>query len=131
MSPRIPRARRRSIFSAFYVDDDHIGGVLELLDNAMQWKVFDHHQADGDKDFNQPTVPRCRASSASGTMRLATRSRRTPGKSSNLLAQMVPMLADMDDEDLRQLPWKIRRHLEQQAGHQSIAKDQTRAADIP
>src|SRR5690242_15283230 len=40
-----------------HVDDDHIAGVLELLDNAMAWKVFKHHKASGDNDFNQPDVP--------------------------------------------------------------------------
>lgn len=40
-----------------HIDRDHIGGALELLDLAMQWKVYDHHQSAGDV-VERPDLPR-------------------------------------------------------------------------
>jgi metallo-beta-lactamase superfamily protein len=40
-----------------HVDEDHISGVLQLLNDEAEWRVFDHHAADGD-DFDPPDRPR-------------------------------------------------------------------------
>jgi beta-lactamase superfamily II metal-dependent hydrolase len=39
-----------------HVDMDHIGGVLTLLQNAVEWRVFDAHG--GAAGFGRPDVPR-------------------------------------------------------------------------
>jgi glyoxylase-like metal-dependent hydrolase (beta-lactamase superfamily II) len=40
-----------------HIDADHIGGVVQLLQDAVEWKVHDHHVAQGD-DFDPPDRPR-------------------------------------------------------------------------
>jgi L-ascorbate metabolism protein UlaG (beta-lactamase superfamily) len=40
-----------------HIDQDHISGVLALLQDALAWKVFRHHAARGDTDVRRPTVP--------------------------------------------------------------------------
>ena len=40
-----------------HIDEDHIGGIVELLDLLVQWKVFDYHVSKGDKPA-EPALPR-------------------------------------------------------------------------
>ena len=40
-----------------HIDNDHINGVLQLLEDEAEWRVFDLHQANGDP-VRRPKVPR-------------------------------------------------------------------------
>lgn len=40
-----------------HIDNDHISGVLQLLEDEVEWRVYDHHQASGDP-IAKPKVPR-------------------------------------------------------------------------
>jgi Metallo-beta-lactamase superfamily len=40
-----------------HIDNDHISGVLQLLEDEAEWRVFDFHEASGDP-VRQPRVPR-------------------------------------------------------------------------
>lgn len=40
-----------------HVDNDHISGVLQLLEDEVEWRVFDHHNANGNS-VAKPKVPR-------------------------------------------------------------------------
>src|SRR5262245_42352221 len=84
-----------------HVDDDHIGGILELLDNAMAWKVFDHHHANGDDDFNEPDVPRMPQIKRMWHNAFHDQIGENAGEIADMLAAMVPLLADVDDAALR------------------------------
>ena len=41
-----------------HIDDDHIGGILKMLDDLMAWRVHDHHKKIGNTAVKAPTVPR-------------------------------------------------------------------------
>jgi beta-lactamase superfamily II metal-dependent hydrolase len=41
-----------------HIDQDHIGGVLKLLEAETKWRVYDHHQNAGDNDFRPPKEAR-------------------------------------------------------------------------
>jgi hypothetical protein len=84
-----------------HVDDDHIGGVLELLDNAMAWKVFRHHQAAGDDEFNKPDVPEPPKIKRIWHNAFHDQIGQNAGEISDMLAAMVPILADVDDHQLQ------------------------------
>lgn len=45
-----------------HIDDDHIGGVLALLEAALDWRVYDYHAANGDapREPEAPRVPEIR-----------------------------------------------------------------------
>jgi Metallo-beta-lactamase superfamily len=40
-----------------HIDNDHISGILQLLEDEAEWRVFDLHEQDGDP-IRQPKVPR-------------------------------------------------------------------------
>lgn len=40
-----------------HIDQDHISGVLQLLEDEATWRAFDHHERRGDA-VKRPTVPR-------------------------------------------------------------------------
>ncbi len=40
-----------------HIDNDHISGVLQLLEDEVAWRVFDHHQQRG-RPVRPPRVPR-------------------------------------------------------------------------
>ena len=41
-----------------HIDRDHIGGVLQLLDDLVAWRVHEHHLAAGNASHRAPDVPR-------------------------------------------------------------------------
>ncbi|MBN1608645.1 MAG: MBL fold metallo-hydrolase [Polyangiaceae bacterium] len=41
-----------------HIDDDHIGGVLELFENLVAWRVHDYQSKSGNKKHRAPRVPR-------------------------------------------------------------------------
>lgn len=54
------RKKKRKIDFAYvsHIDNDHITGVLQLLQDEVEWRVFDHHKAAGHKGIKKPKVPR-------------------------------------------------------------------------
>ena len=40
------------------LDSDHIGGVLRLLEDELDWRIYDHHQARGDNSVKKPDAAR-------------------------------------------------------------------------
>ncbi len=40
-----------------HIDQDHISGVLQLLEDELEWRLFDHHQANG-TPIRKPKIPR-------------------------------------------------------------------------
>ena len=41
-----------------HIDQDHIQGIEQLLKDALEWRVFDHHQNNNDNDVRPPRFPR-------------------------------------------------------------------------
>jgi len=41
-----------------HIDEDHISGILEMMEDAVAWKRFDFQRASGNQDFDQPDFPR-------------------------------------------------------------------------
>jgi hypothetical protein len=54
---RLPAGGALDVVYVSHIDEDHIGGVLGLLDNAFDWKVFHLHKQAGDTTFKAPTSP--------------------------------------------------------------------------
>lgn len=49
---------RLDLVCVSHIDQDHIEGILGLLDLAVEWKVFDFQQDSGNVDYPQPTAAR-------------------------------------------------------------------------
>ncbi len=41
-----------------HIDSDHISGILQLMDDVLDWRVYDFQQAQGNKKFKKPKFPR-------------------------------------------------------------------------
>jgi hypothetical protein len=40
-----------------HIDQDHISGVVQLLEDELEWRLFDHHERNG-TPINEPDFPR-------------------------------------------------------------------------
>ena len=41
-----------------HIDSDHISGVLQLLEDEVQWRVFEYQQSAGNPAAQEPAIPR-------------------------------------------------------------------------
>ena len=41
-----------------HIDQDHIGGILQLMDDSIAWRVFDYQVSTGNTTYRQPKFPR-------------------------------------------------------------------------
>jgi hypothetical protein len=85
-----------------HVDDDHIAGVLKLLNDAFEWKIFQAHKDSGDDDFKQPKVPKPPKIKRIWHNAFHTQVDDNKGEIADMLAAMVPILADVDDAELQE-----------------------------
>ena len=76
-----------------HIDQDHISGVLQLLEDLLEWRIFEHHQSRGDTEIRPPDIPR--PPNIGGLWHnsfrdLITRNR---GRIEDILAASVPVLS--------------------------------------
>jgi beta-lactamase superfamily II metal-dependent hydrolase len=85
-----------------HIDSDHIGGIAVLLDLAVQWRVFDHHAAQGDpsREPDLPRPPEIRALWHNAFRDLITAN---AGSIESLLAASAPLLQASSDPALAHL----------------------------
>lgn len=50
--------RPLSLVYVSHVDNDHISGVLQLLQDEADWRVYEHHNKKKNNPVTKPTVPR-------------------------------------------------------------------------
>jgi beta-lactamase superfamily II metal-dependent hydrolase len=53
---RAGKNRKIDVVYVSHIDDDHIGGVLRMLDDAVDWRIYEHKRANGAK-VKAPTSP--------------------------------------------------------------------------
>lgn len=42
-----------------HIDEDHIAGILQMMDDAVAWRIYDYQRSDGgNANFPEPKVPR-------------------------------------------------------------------------
>ncbi|MDR7297840.1 beta-lactamase superfamily II metal-dependent hydrolase [Pelomonas aquatica] len=82
-----------------HIDSDHIGGVALLLDLAVQWKVFDFHQRNGDPSA-EPTLPRPPAIKTIWHNAFRDLITSNAGRIESLLAASAPLLQASRDPGL-------------------------------
>jgi len=51
-------ARPLDVVYVSHIDDDHIAGVLKMMDDLVEWRVFDHQKKTGNPAAKQPVVAR-------------------------------------------------------------------------
>ena len=99
-------ANRGGTLDAVYVshiDDDHIAGVLKLLRDTMEWKVFDFHVGNGNNGVRKPKVPRPPPIKRLWHNAFHDVLKKNEGDIETLLTAMAPMLSSTDDADLAKI----------------------------
>jgi len=100
VAPQLSEERELDLVYVSHVDDDHILGILKLLDDIWAWRIFKHHREQGDDDVREPKVPKPPA-----IKRIWNNAFRdqvdNAGEVQDLLAVMVPILSQVDDVELQ------------------------------
>ncbi|MEE8105936.1 MAG: MBL fold metallo-hydrolase, partial [Planctomycetota bacterium] len=62
VAPFLGRMRKRKekldLVYVSHVDQDHISGVLKMMDDEIEWRVHDFQKKSGNAAHKKPTVPR-------------------------------------------------------------------------
>lgn len=74
-----------------HIDQDHISGVLQLLQDALDWKVYDFHQNNGDTSVRKPKLPQPPAIGGLWHNAFRDQVEDNEGKIGDLLAASVPV----------------------------------------
>lgn len=54
ISPSLSRLERLDLLCVSHIDQDHIAGVLRLVEDLIDWRVFDFQRAGGNPSFPRP-----------------------------------------------------------------------------
>jgi beta-lactamase superfamily II metal-dependent hydrolase len=79
-----------------HIDNDHITGVLQLLQDELEWRIFEHHRKKRSGGAKKPSVPR--PPKIGGLWHNAFRDqvgRRSAGRVENALGAAAPVLLGM------------------------------------
>jgi ribonuclease BN (tRNA processing enzyme) len=55
---KIPKKEKIDVVYVSHIDSDHISGILEMMNNAVAWKVHDYQRKNVDSGHKPPEVPR-------------------------------------------------------------------------
>lgn len=106
VSPQLGKLQRAGkaidLIYVSHIDQDHIGGVLELLDDEAAWRVFDFQEAGGNPSAKPPKV--ARPPTVGGIWHNAFHEQltRNAGPVEEALAAMAPVLAGSDVAAIRE-----------------------------
>ena len=75
-----------------HIDQDHIGGVLRLLKDSLDWKVYDYHQEKNDSDIRKPQSPRPPKIGGLWHNSFSDQVDKNEGEISDLLAASAPVM---------------------------------------
>lgn len=90
-----------------HIDQDHISGILQLLEDKLEWRVFDHHRSRGDTNVREPRFPRPPEIGGiwhNSFRDLITRNR---GRIENLLAASAPLLSASSVEEAAHIGFEM------------------------
>lgn len=86
-----------------HIDDDHIAGILKMLRDTMDWKVFDFHKKNGDTGVRKPKVPRPPKLNRLWHNAFHDIIGKNAGPITDLLAAMAPMLSSTENPRLQEI----------------------------
>lgn len=90
-----------------HIDQDHISGVLALLDGIMEWRVYDYRNKKKAKGLKVPKMPRMPAVGEIWHNAFSTFLQENAGPVEDLLAQASRMLAFATDGEWRGLAHEV------------------------
>jgi beta-lactamase superfamily II metal-dependent hydrolase len=85
-----------------HIDQDHIGGVLRMLDDEVLWRVHEHQKKNGNASHKAPKTPRPPVIDAIWHNAFHDILKRNAGPIEQALAAMAPVLSGAALEDVRE-----------------------------
>lgn len=85
-----------------HIDEDHIGGVLRMLDAEVVWRVHEHQKKSGNAKHKTPTVPRPPEIGAIWHNAFAEQFKGKAGEIEDALAVSAPMLTGASIQAIRE-----------------------------
>jgi hypothetical protein len=100
---KLRTARKKNIDLVYvsHIDQDHIGGVLRMLDDEVLWRVHDHQRKNGNPGHKPPKAPRPPAISALWHNAFHEQLRKNAGPIEEALAASAPVLSGAQLQELR------------------------------
>jgi beta-lactamase superfamily II metal-dependent hydrolase len=95
------RKKTLDLIYVSHIDQDHIGGVLRLLDNEVAWRVHDHHRTNGNAAHKPPKVPRPPDVAAIWHNAFHEQIKDSAGDIEDALAATAPVLLGAESPQLR------------------------------
>jgi beta-lactamase superfamily II metal-dependent hydrolase len=98
------RAAKKKIDLVYvsHIDQDHIGGVLTMLDDQVAWKVHDHQKKNGNPKHKAPAAPRPPAVGAIWHNAFHEQLTKNAGDIEAALAAAAPILSGAEIGSLRE-----------------------------
>jgi beta-lactamase superfamily II metal-dependent hydrolase len=85
-----------------HIDQDHIGGILEMLDDEVAWRVHEHQKKNGNPAHKAPAVPRPPQVGAIWHNAFHEQLSKNAGAIENALAATAPILSGADVAAMRE-----------------------------
>ena len=85
-----------------HIDQDHISGVLQLLEDELEWRLYDYHRANG-TPIRKPKIPRPPAIGGVWHNAFCDQIGKNAGAIENLLAAAAPALLATSVRELVEL----------------------------
>jgi hypothetical protein len=55
---KLPKSEKIDVVYVSHIDSDHISGILEMMNNAVAWRVHEFQKKNVDPDHDEPDVPK-------------------------------------------------------------------------
>src|SRR5262245_5172200 len=94
--------KRLNLVYVSHIDQDHIGGVLRMLDDEVLWKVHEHQKGNGNPQHKAPKAPRPPIIDGIWHNAFHDVLKRNAGPIEEALAAMAPVLSGAALDALRQ-----------------------------
>ena len=97
---KLGRNEKLDVVYVSHIDEDHISGVLKMVDDLVEWRVFDHQKASGNPKAKQPDpvrTPRPPAIDQVWHNAFSAELGENAGRIEAALAATVTILSGLDD----------------------------------
>lgn len=95
--------RKIDLVYVSHIDQDHIGGVLQMLDDEVAWRVHDYQRKNGNPTHKAPRVPRPPSIGALWHNAFHEQVTKNAGAIEDAIAATAPILTGADLEEVREV----------------------------
>jgi hypothetical protein len=104
----LSRLKKIDLVYVSHIDQDHISGVLQLMDDVVKWRVHEFQRSNGNKKHPVPSVPRPPAVAAIWHNAFHEQIGKNAGPVADMLAATAIVLSGAGNDAVRELSEKRR-----------------------